>query len=167
MIKPLYLSYFSLLIGIMCLSSAFMMTGFVWGIPVILVVGSLWAVSIWRAGRIIEILSLCLFILGISTAAMADGSRVLLLASALAALAAWDLSAFHYRLSANEEIREEGEIIRTHLWRLLSVLILGGTLPLITFALQFDLKFWQVLLLGVVLLLGLSQVFSQIKRSNP
>ena len=166
MIKPLYLSYFSILIGIVCLSSTFVITGSIWVISVILIVGCLWAFSIARTWQIVEVLSLFLSILGISIAAMADGPRIFLMASTLAIVAAWDLSAFYHRLGANEEVREEGKIIRIHLLRLLSVLILGSTLPLMAFALQFDLKFWQVFLLGVLLLLGLSQVFSQLKRSN-
>ena len=31
---------------------------------------------------------------------------------------------------------------------------------------QFDLKFWQVFLLGILFLAGLSQVFAQLKRSS-
>ena len=135
-------------------------------ILIILLVGGLWGVSIWRAWRKVEVLSLFFVILGISVAAIADGSRLLLLVSALAILATWDLSAFQGTLAANEGIYAEGELIRTHLLRLFSVLIVGATLPMIAFALQFDLKFWQVFLLGIVLLLGLSQVFSQLKRSS-
>lgn len=142
------------------------MTGFYWGILVILLVGGLWGISIWRAWRMVEVLSLFFVILGISVSAIVDGSRLLLLVSTLAILATWDLSAFQGTLAANEDIYAEDELIRTHLLRLFSVLILGATLPMIAFALQFDLKFWQVFLLGIALLLGLSQVFAQLRRSS-
>lgn len=166
MIKPLPLSYICLAIGILCLSAAFAMTGFFWGVLVIVLIGGLWAVSIWRSWRNLEILSPIFVVLGISIATLAEGSRFLLLASTLAILTAWDLAAFQKNLAANEEILTVDLLIRTHLLRLFSVLILGATLPVIAFALQFDLKFWQVFLLGLVLLLGLSQVFSQLRRSS-
>lgn len=90
----------------------------------------------------------------------------MLLVSLLATLAAWDLDTFHNRLVVSKKIIAEEELVRAHLLRLISVLILGAALPSIAFALQFDLKFWQVFLLGMLLLLGLSQVFVQLKRSN-
>ena len=164
--KPLYLSYLSLAITLLTLSVIFVMTGFSWGVIINGLVGSLWGLAIWRKWRVGNMLSLFFVILGISLAVMAGGSRILALFSTLAALATWDFASFHRKLLGNDEIHEEDEIIRTHLLRLSSVLILGVTLPLAAFTLSIELRFWQVFLLGAILLLGLSQVFAQLKRSS-
>jgi hypothetical protein len=166
MIKPVHLSYFCILIAVLCLASAFAIAGFILGSAISLVVGAGWGIFSWRKWTVGTILSMLMIVLGISLATISGGSRLMLLISLLATLAAWDLDTFHNRLAASKKIITEEELVRAHLLRLISVLILGVALPSIAFALQFDLKFWQVFLLGMLLLLGLSQVFVQLKRSN-
>jgi hypothetical protein len=167
MVKSLPLYYFSITIAILALAISFATAGFIWGIIIAFIIGAAWILSIWRGWRSGGILSMFCLIFGISAAALQeDGSRVALLISTVATLATWDLSAFASVLNANENIAAKDDLIRNHLLRLSSVLILGIALPLIAFALQFDLKFWQAFLLGVVLLIGLSQVFTQLKRSQ-
>jgi hypothetical protein len=166
MIRPLYLSYISLIFALLILSVMFAQTGFIWGIVINIIVGFLWGLAIWRSWRIGGLLGLFFVILGISVAVIAAGVRWLSLVSTLSVLATWDLSSFHRKLSDNEEIREEDELIRIHLLRLSGVMLLGLTLPAIAFVLTIELKFWQVFLLGALLVLGLSQVFSQLKRSS-
>jgi hypothetical protein len=166
MIKPVHLSYFCILIAVLCLASAFAIAGFLLGSAISLVVGAGWGIFSWRKWTVGTILSMLMIVLGISLATISGGSRLMLLISLLATLAAWDLDTFHNRLAASKKIITEEELVRAHLLRLISVLILGVALPSIAFALQFDLKFWQVFLLGMLLLLGLSQVFVQLKRSN-
>lgn len=165
--QPLHLSYLSIVIATLTLALSFAMSAFWWGIAIALLAGIAWCISIWRGWHLRGNLSLFCLILGISIGGLQEeGSRVALLISTVAALSAWDLAAFHQLLAAREHIANEEELTRTHLLRLVSVIILGLTLPLITFSLQFELQFWQAFLLGVILLLGLSQVFSQLKRSN-
>ena len=166
MIKPLHLSYFCVAISVFSLAGIFAATDFMLGSVITLAVGAGWGIFLWRKWTIGSILSLLMIVLGISLAVILGGSRLMLLVSLLAALSAWDLDAFHVRLAACEKIHDEDELFRTHLLRLASVLILGLVLPSVAFALQFELKFWQVFLLGILLLLGLSQVFGQLKRSN-
>jgi hypothetical protein len=84
----------------------------------------------------------------------------------MATLFTWDLAAFHARLSTSENIADKNQLIRSHLLRLASVLALGLALPVVTFAFQFDLKFWQVFFLAILLLAGLSQIFAQLKRGS-
>ena len=164
--RALFLSYISLVVAFVSLSLAFAMTKSLWIVLIVFVLCILWGLAIRRHWRLWETLSLFFIILNISIAAMTGSSRWLVLASSLATLTTWDLSAFHRKLSENKDIRAENELIRTHLLRLSSVLFLGLALPTIAFAMTFELKFWQVFVLGVVLLLGLSQVFSQLKRSS-
>ena len=166
MIKPLHLSYFCIGIAVLSLASVFAVTDFILGSVISLAVGTGWGLFLWRKWTIGSILSMLVIVLGISLATILGGSRLFLLLSLLAVLAAWDLDAFHIRLSGCDNLNAEEELVRTHLLRLAAVLILGLALPVVAFALQFDLKFWQVFLLGILLLLGLSQVFGQLKRSN-
>ena len=167
MIRPLYLGYIAITITTLTLSTSLVNSGFVWGIGVAVFVGIFWVISAWRYWRVGSILSLFFIVLGISVVATQNENvRVSLLISTVATLIAWDLSAFDRLLSANKQIISENELIRNHLTRLVSVLILSSVLPLFSFALHFDLQFWQAFLLGVILLAGLSQVFTQLKRSN-
>ena len=166
MIKPLHLSFLSIAISVLTLGGAFAAQGFYWGIVVAVTVGLSWMLLArsWIYGNTISML---VMILGISLEAMFGGARLFLLISLLAALSAWDLAGFHKCLAASENLSQEETLIRTHLARLGSVLILGLALPLISFAMQFKLEFWQVFLLGMTLLVGLSQAFRQLKRNTP
>jgi hypothetical protein len=167
MIRPLHLGYGSIAIATLTLAVSFANVGFLWGIGLALFVGAAWAVSVWRSWGMGKTVSLFCIILGISMVAVqTESARVSLLISALAALAAWDLISFAQVLQDFEQIIAEEELIRAHLLRLFSLLIVGLALPLIAFMLQFELRFWQAFLLGVILLVGLSQVFSQFKRSS-
>lgn len=166
MVKPLQLCFFSITTAILTLSSAFVTMDFFLGIGITILIGIGWAVFVWRKWITGSILSMLIVVLGISLAVIFDGSQWVLLISLLATLSAWDLATLHVKLSTNENISNGDILIRTHLQRLFSVLILGITLPSITFFMQFDLKFWQVFLLGILLLAGLSQVFIQLKRDN-
>jgi len=165
--KSLPLYYFSITIAILALAISYAIVGFIWGIIITFIIGAAWIISIWRGWRGGGILSMFCLILGISSAALQEDSlRVALLIGTVATLATWDLSAFASVLDSNENISAKDGLIRNHLLRLTSVVILGVVLPLVAFALQFDLKFWQAVLLGIVLLIGLSQVFTQLKRSQ-
>ena len=162
----LNLSYLCIVIAALSLSIGFSLAGFLLGIAVAVVVSITWGVSIWRKWVFGNILCILVILLGISLAVTLGASRLIVLISLLATLSAWDLAAFSIRLSVSNNIADEERIIRTHLLRLVSVLILGLTLPLLAFGLQLDLKFWQVFILGILLLAGLSQVFAQLKRSS-
>ena len=131
-----------------------------------MIVSFAWGIFLWLKWGFGSIFCMLIILLGISLAAIFEASRVIVLISLLATLSAWDLAAFYIRLISSNNIAHEDHLLQTHLLRLVMVLILGLTLPLLTFGLQFDLKFWQVFLLGVLLLVGLSQVFAQLKRSS-
>ena len=167
MLKPKHLSYFSITIASAGLASAFALEGFIWAIGVALLVGLAWIVSTrwgWQRG---STLSMFCFMLGISGAALQENIyRGLLLTSTIATLAAWDLSSFARLLEIHQNIASKEDLIRIHHRRLSAVIMIGFVLPMVAFALQLELKFWQAFLLGVILLFGLSQVFSQLRRSS-
>ena len=164
--ESLPLSYICLVIATLSLSSAFAIAGFFLGIMVTTVVSFAWGIFLWREWEFGNILCMLVFVLGISLGAIFESPRLILLISLLATLSAWDLAAFHARLSASKNIADKERLIQSHLLRLSGVLILGLALPLVAFVYQFDLKFWQVFLLGILLLAGLSQIFAQLKRGS-
>ena len=163
---PLYLGFFSLVIAAMTLSSAFVIERFILGVLVTLMVSIAWGIFLWREWVLGSILCMLIFILGISLAAILEGSRLILLISILATLSTWDLTAFHARLATSRDIANQGYLINAHLIRLAYVLIIGLTLPLLTFTFHYELKFWQVFLLGILLLASLSYLFSQLRREG-
>lgn len=161
-----YLTICCIFLASLALSAVFTAVGFPIGLVVAVLVSFAWGISIWRKWRTGNILCMLIFVLGISLGAILEGSRYILLLSLLSTMASWDLAAFFSRLSTDANISNENELIRTHLFRLMSVLIIGVVLSLLALSMQIDLKFWQVFLLGILLLLGLSQLFAQLKRSN-
>ena len=162
----LLISYISLVIAALTLSSELADVGFIFGIPVTILVSVAWGIFIWRKWNTGCILCMLILVLEISLTTILDGSQLILLISLLATLTTWDLATFYIRLSSNKHIVHEELLIRSHLKRLVGVILLGLALPLLAYGLQLDLQFWQVFLLGILLLTGLSQVFSQLKRSS-
>jgi hypothetical protein len=163
---PLPLSFFCIFIAALTLTGAFAFQGSFLGIAVTIVVSAAWGIFIWRKWILGSNLCMLILVLGISLAAFFEGSRLILFTSLLMILAAWDLGAFYMRFSSYQNIADEDQLIRTHLLRLSGVLLLGLVLPFLAFSFQFSLKFWEVFLLGVLLLAGLSLVFAQLKRSS-
>lgn len=164
--SSLFHSFIALIIATLALVSAFATVNFFIGSALTVVIAMAWGVFIWRRWEFGGILCMLILVLGNSLAVILGGSRLIALTSLLATLSTWDLAAFHNHLSSSSHIINQDQLIRSHLFRLISVVIIGLTLPLLTFRLQLDLEFWQVFLLGILLIAGLSQVFAQFKRSS-
>jgi hypothetical protein len=160
------ISYSCLTISSLTLLISFFSAGYLIGAVVVFIASLFWGISIGYKWKISNDISMLIFLLGISLAALLGAQRLFLLISILAALSAWDLGAFYSRVSTQENLQDEDNLIRTHLLRLISVIFIGSALVLLSFGFQLNLKFWQVFLLGILLLVGLSQVFIQIKRNN-
>ena len=161
-----YIAYLFLVIATMSLCGAFWITGFPIGIPVSMIISVVWGIFIWRKWGFGNSFCMLIFLLEISLAAIIEAPRFLILISLIAIISTWDLATFYFRLIDSPNINYESNLIRTHILRLFSILILGLSLTILSFAMQLSLKFWQVFLLGILLLVGLSQVFIQLKRSN-
>ena len=86
------------------------------------------------------------------------------LASLLAALTAWDLDRFDQRLNKVDRVELKQVVVRKHLIRLLFVVVLGLLVGGAALLLRFNLTFGWVLILGLVTVLGLSQVYNLFKR---
>jgi hypothetical protein len=163
---PYYLANFFLAVSALSLSGAFWNAGFILGAGVMVIISVVWGIFIWRKWSFGNGFCMLLFLLGISLAAVIEAPRFKILVSLIAIISTWDLAVFDFLLVSSPNINHESNLIRTHLLRLFSVLTVGLSLTLLTFGMQLNLKFWQVFLLGILLLVGLSQVFVQLKRSN-
>jgi hypothetical protein len=161
-----YLTYLFLVLASLTLCGAFWVTGFPMGIPVSIIISIVWGIFIWRNWDVGNNFCLMILLLGISLAAVIEAPRLLILISMITIISTWDLATFYFQLIASPIINDESKLIQSHLLRLFSILILGFSLTIVTFGMQLSLKFWQVFLLGILLLVGLSQVFIQLKRSN-
>ena len=91
-------------------------------------------------------------------------SRWWLLAAAVTTLAAWDLDRFDHWQRHIDRVEMKASLIRRHLLRLLLVcatgLILGGAALVV----RVQLDFAWILILGLLTVVGLSQIYNLIKR---
>ncbi len=88
-----------------------------------------------------------------------NANTLLLLLGVTAAVAAWDLNAFERRIDrpsvAWDSVRG---LERSHSMRLLAALAIGAAGGWIARSLQIPFLFWPTILLGLIAVLGLSQV---------
>jgi hypothetical protein len=89
-----------------------------------------------------------------------------LLFGLVAALAAWDLARFSQRLQQARQVIDEASLIWAHLQRLLIIAGLGLLLGEIALAVRLEFNLGWALLLGLLLILGLSQVTNLIRRQQ-
>lgn len=89
-----------------------------------------------------------------------------LLFGLVAALAAWDLAQFSQRLQQAHQVIGEAALIRVHLQRLLIMAGLSLLLGEIALAVRLDFNLGWALLLGLLLILGLSRVTNLIRRQR-
>jgi hypothetical protein len=161
-----YIAYFSLLVTTITLFASLVNFGIILGIAVAIVISTTWGFFIsinWKLGNTIIML---IFLLGISLAILSGNAREVSLLSLLGALSTWDIASLKHQFSTNKNIRDEKQLVRAHFVRLANVLFIGFAFTFLSFSLKLTLKFWQVSLLGILLLGGLSQVFSFLKRSS-
>jgi len=81
-------------------------------------------------------------------------------------LASWDLQWFSWRLIDAKKIRGEKQLVQLHLQRLLIILGIGLLLAMIALFVQVKFSFGIALLLGLSVVLGLSQWISIARRST-
>jgi len=86
-----------------------------------------------------------------------------MLASVIAALVAWDLMDFSQRLARISEVKGEFELRQAHLRRVFSVASLGFVLGGMALSLRVELTLGWAIFLGLLTILGLSQVVGFIR----
>lgn len=128
--------------------------------PALLVVavGGLWLLGLWRRLRWMAWVGLFLFAGGAAAGLLQGLGAGWMLFGLVAALTAWDLDDFLHRLESVERVEGQRGLELAHLRRLLVVNGLGLLLASVALGLRLDLGFGAVLLLGGLAILGLSRV---------
>ena len=89
-----------------------------------------------------------------------------MLLGAAGALAAWDLARFARRLGQAEHLVHEARLQQAHRQRLLPVVVLGLGLGGIALSIQLKLSFGWAIVLGLVVIIGLSRVVISISSHS-
>jgi hypothetical protein len=120
-------------------------------------IGCLWLLGLHRGWAGTEEFGL------IACVAMAAGgvsgtvAVPLVLASVVAALAAWDLHRFMRRLDNGDCVLQEPTLVRSHMWWSLGATGVGLLLGLVAPAIQLSLRFGGTLLLSAIAIVGVSR----------
>ena len=134
--------------------------------PVITIFGVLCLVAMQRGWKWVNPLALVVFIITAGYGVWKGITPGLMLILVIAALSAWDLESLAERLKRVKPVAVEPGIEQRHLARLLRVdaagLVLGG----LALVMRINLSFALILLLGVVVAYGLSQLILYLRRSN-
>ena len=132
----------------------------------LLLIGCLWLAGYGRGWTWPASLSFSLFT-GLAAWGVYQGLATgWLLGGLVAALVAWDLDHFAQRLRQAGHVAGEAELKQAHLRRLLIVAGLGLLLGGLALSFQIELNFGWALLLGLLVILGLSWVISRSQREN-
>jgi len=136
------------------------------GALVVLTLGLLWLLDQWRGWGWMASIALISFV---GTAAvglwLGLGSGWMLFGVA-AALGAWDLDRFARRLRSVRHVAGRREVERCHLRRLLGVGGLGLGLGGLALGVKVELGFGTALLLGLLIVLGLSRAVGFLRRES-
>jgi hypothetical protein len=128
------------------------------------ILGGLWLVGQWRrftwAASLGFVISTSLAATGLFLGVVAGWMLVAL----VAALSAWDLDAFACRLNRAARVEGQANLERQHLLRLLVVVGLGLALAAVALGFRFRFHFGLALLLGMLVILGLSKAIGLLRR---
>jgi hypothetical protein len=130
------------------------------------ILGGLWAFGYWRGWAWMASLGLVGFV-GLSAIGLwLDLEAGWMVAGMVAALCAWDLHHFVVGLQSVGRVEDRRGIEQRHLWRLLAVAGLGGGLAVVALTIEIRLTFFQALLLGLLVIWGLSRGISFLRRQS-
>jgi hypothetical protein len=87
-------------------------------------------------------------------------------AGLVAALCAWDLHHFVLDLQRVGRVEDRRALEQRHLLRLLAVAGLGGVLAVLALTIEIRLTFFQALLLGLLVIWGLSRGIGFLRRES-
>ncbi len=133
---------------------------------ILLAMGALWWVGHKRHWNLVGSAALVGFVVGAAVGLWMGLPAGWMLVGVVAALSAWDLDHFAQRLRGVERVEMQPALERLHLRRLVSVdglgLLLAGTALVVQYKFSFDVA----LVLGLVAVLGLSQMVSYLRRES-
>jgi hypothetical protein len=131
-----------------------------------LALGSAWLLGWWRHWVWVATPGLVLCSAAATVGLLLDLAAAWPLLGLVAALVAWDLDAFLQRLAGAARVAGQGDLERHHLVRLLIVSGLGLGLGGLALELRIDLGFGLLLLLGLLVVIGFSQVVGFLRRES-
>jgi len=141
--------------------------GGVWNFsPILLATGALWWVGQKRHWNFLAPVVLVGFVVAAAFGLWLGLPAGWMLVGVVAALSAWDLDHFARRLRGVERVEMRLALERLHLLRLVSVNSLGLLLAGMALVVQYQFSFDVALVLGLVAVLGLSQMVSYLRRES-
>jgi amino acid transporter len=157
-----------ILVGAIVLASAILSLGYAWGGWLIGMVplaawGVCWLVGLWRGWDWVGSAGLVLFVLSAAVGFVLHFEFDWMLVGLVAALVCWDLDHFGRRLRDVDEAQRPG-LERAHLLRLAPPVLAGLVLGEAALLVRTRLGFGLALLLGLLLVVGLSQAVGPMIR---
>jgi hypothetical protein len=136
------------------------------GAAIALVVGAFWLTGQWRRWGWVTSAALVLL-----TGAAAMGLWLGVgggwaLVGVVAALVAWDLDRFAWRMRAVGRVEDADALERRHLWRLLAVCGVGLLLGAVALGFRIQLGFAVAFVLALLAVLGLSRLVGFLRREG-
>jgi len=141
--------------------------GGVWKVsPILLATGALWWVGQKRHWNLFASVALVGFVVAAALGLWEGLPAGWMLVGVVAALSAWDLDYFARRLRSIERVEMQPALEQFHLRRLVSVNSLGLLLAGMALVVQYKFSFDVALVLGLVAVLGLSQMVNYLRRES-
>ena len=135
-------------------------------LPILLAMGALWWIGQRRRWNFLASVALVGFVVAGALGLWVGLPAGWMLVGMVAALSAWDLDHFARRLRGVERVEMRLALERFHILRLVSVDGLGLLLAGVALAVQYKFSFDVALVLGLVAVLGLSQMISYLRRES-
>ncbi len=128
--------------------------------------GVLWLIGQQMTWRWMPAIGFAFFVSMAARGAWLHLQAALMLVAVVAAMTAWDLSEFQLRLPPTRPVGSTLDLERQHLWRLVLVDALGLALAALALEVRIDLGLGSALLLGVLVVVGLSQAVRFLRRQS-
>lgn len=155
----------SVLIGMGSLAYAYAGAGFDQLVRGLLILGAIWLYAGWKRWTWFSIIAILLSVALAGFGLWIELSPGWMIAGALGALLAWDLSEFMRRLDVALDVDDLRGMQRRHLARLTIVAIAGLLLASISMLVRLEFTLEWMMLLALVGVLGITQLVAWLRRS--
>ena len=162
----LFAFVFSVLMGIGSLAYAYNNVGLIIIARPLLILGALWLFAGWKRWTWFSSIALLLSVALASFGLWIELSTPWMIAGALGALLAWDLTDFMRRLRLVARTDDLRGIERRHLTRSTIVALAGLSLASIPMLVRLEFTFEWVVLLTLVAALGVTQLVAWLRRGG-
>jgi hypothetical protein len=160
------LSTVGIILTALALATGYTLAGF-WPVSIFaLLAGSLWLIALWRGWNRVTSLSIIIFVGVAAWGTWLGITAGWLLFGIIATLIAWDLGDFAQRFRQTEHRQNYATLQRIHLLQLAIVAGLGLLLGGIALSFELRLNMWWGILLGVLVIAGLSQAIGRLRRES-